>query len=362
MKRLSHTVCVVVVTSLVGLGTLQARSLDSLTQSATLVVLGSTTRAAEAGGKTVFDIAVDRVLKGTFMGVTIQAAVDGSYAAYADGKTYTGLWFLVREGQSWKALPARSRGRVVSIAQLVYPTAAVPSEVEVMSSDTPLERAALQVAAAADPAKNDQLPGMLLEALGTLDTPAIRRLLKLKLNSQSAREQAEATAALLVRGEIDALKHILANAQQMARVAEAEDVSRMLKVMFRNPDPEAVRLLIQIAGEAKLPMEWRDAAVSALRAMHPAEAMPFFASLLESENADWRMLAVFAISAFVNGAPMQTSANIASMEYLQLVLPAPFKTEETVKHYAFRRASENQEARLVAFWRQWWADNYKRLQ
>jgi hypothetical protein len=100
--------------------------------------------------------------------------------------------------------------------------------------------------------------------------------------------------------------------------------------------------------------------VLALPHCHPPRrwAAAFLATLLSDPNATLRVEAVGGMSAFANGLPIQTPAGVASMAALQLPASAPYKTPETVAHFAMgSTAIEANEASYVSFWKGWWAQN-----
>jgi hypothetical protein len=90
--------------------------------------------------------------------------------------------------------------------------------------------------------------------------------------------------------------------------------------------------------------------------------MPYLAALLDDPDPDLRVEAVGGIGAFANGLPVQTAASLASMSYLQPSSNAPYRTADTVAHFAMgTRAIEKDEASYVAFWKSWWDQNRARL-
>ena len=66
-----------------------------------------------------------------------------------------------------------------------------------------------------------------------------------------------------------------------------------------------------------------------------------------------RMKGVFGISSFANGCLSQTPDNVASLAYIVLPASAPYQTAETIANFGFRRGPDDEEARLVSFWSSW---------
>jgi hypothetical protein len=133
-----------------------------------------------------------------------------------------------------------------------------------------------------------------------------------------------------------------------------------LRDSFRDLSPGAVTQLAALAANPGF-AELRPAAVRALAAIHTREALPALTALLQSGDPDERMSGVSGISSFANGCPAQTPDNVASLEYLQFKNPSPYRTPETIAHFAFRRGPADQEAELVSFWSGWWAAHRSEL-
>jgi hypothetical protein len=128
-----------------------------------------------------------------------------------------------------------------------------------------------------------------------------------------------------------------------------------LRESFRNPDPGTVTELAKWS--ANVTGDVRNAAIRALTSIHTREALPFLATLLGSTDPQEQAQAVIGLSAFANACPMQTAANVVSMAYLHCPGSPIYTTPETKANYAFRIGTPEQEASLVSFWKQWWANH-----
>jgi hypothetical protein len=134
----------------------------------------------------------------------------------------------------------------------------------------------------------------------------------------------------------------------------ASDVVSALASSWRDLTPAAVQQLATFAAGALAGSDIRSAAVRALAAIHTRETLPFLASLLFSADANEQVLAVYGLSAFANGCPVQTRDNVVSMAYLQCTQPSTYKTSETVANFGFRPGPPDEESALVSFWKTWW--------
>lgn len=92
----------------------------------------------------------------------------------------------------------------------------------------------------------------------------------------------------------------------------------------------------------------------ALAAIHTKEALAFLASLLNSGDSEEQERAVYGVSAFANGCPIQTRENVVSMAYLQCDQPRPYRTSETIANFGFRPGPPDEESALASFWKAWW--------
>jgi hypothetical protein len=68
--------------------------------------------------------------------------------------------------------------------------------------------------------------------------------------------------------------------------------------------------------------------------------------------------AIGGMGAFANGLPVQTTAGVASLAFLQVPASAPYKTAETMANFAMgSTAIETNEASYLSFWNGWWSSN-----
>jgi hypothetical protein len=86
--------------------------------------------------------------------------------------------------------------------------------------------------------------------------------------------------------------------------------------------------------------------------------VPWLAELLDDPDVSLRLEGISGMSLFANGLPVQTAATPGSLEYLQLQAGAPYRTPDTLANFAVgTQAISRNEAKYLAFWKQWWAAN-----
>jgi hypothetical protein len=132
---------------------------------------------------------------------------------------------------------------------------------------------------------------------------------------------------------------------------------------FRATDANSIAVAGQAAADTTNPsLPFRQAAAHALAAIHTAAALPYLDALLEDPDFNLRVEAIGGIGAFANGLPVQTSAGVPSLAYLQFPATAPYKTADTVANFALgTQAIAKKEASYLSFWRDWWLQNRAKL-
>jgi hypothetical protein len=106
-----------------------------------------------------------------------------------------------------------------------------------------------------------------------------------------------------------------------------------IRDQFRADNAGSVTAAGLFAVNTGLPLEFRRATAHALAAIHTLSAVPYLAALLDDQDSELQIEAVGGIGSFANGLPSQTSANTASLAYLQFAPNAPFRTTETVAKF-----------------------------
>lgn len=340
---------------------LNSAGLDYLTANADAVVVGSVTSRVEGPREVSFTINIERVLSGNVPGTAVSVA--HSWAGLLRGPSRTieqsiyGIWFLSGGPvEAWDVLTARPRG-VRTVLGLFLPISRGPaSGPYAYPAGTPLLDALVYEVAAGLQA-TDEDPGLLLGAFDSMDTPAVRAVLKTCLASSKPALQAVGLAASIERKTPGAIQQLARLWPAISADPNKQYVVSALRDSWRDPTPDAVRQLVSLAAAEPVGSDLLTAAVWALAAIHTKETLPFLAALLHSASPDEQARSVYGLSAFANGCPMQTNGNIVSMAYLQCDQPSAYKTTETVANFGFRTGTQDQQSTLVSFWRNWWANH-----
>ena len=96
----------------------------------------------------------------------------------------------------------------------------------------------------------------------------------------------------------------------------------------------------------------------ALASIHTRATLPYLAALLDDPVLDLRAEAVGGMASFANGLPVQITADLTSMRYLQFPEKAPYLTPETRANFGMGKFTiEQDEARYLSCWRTWWAEH-----
>lgn len=343
---------------------LQGEGLDFLASHASAVVAGSVTSRVESVSQVSFTIRVTRVLSGSVPGPTVSVVHPWTGLLRGPARTIDqplyGIWFLSKGASgNWDVLPARAAWSRSAIGLFLPASPTPPTGFYAYAAGTPLLPALVyETAAAVESANAD--PELLVDAFDSMDTPEVRKVLISCLSSGSIALQAVGIAGSLERGMPGAIGQLVRLWPALSGDSHGARVAWALRDSWRDPAPAAIQELAAFAAGAAAGSDIREAAVRALAAIHTKETLPFLASLLSGGDASEQERAVYGLSAFANGCPMQATNNTVSMSYLQCDQPSVYKTEDTRAHFGFRPGPPDQEAALATYWQAWW-DSHSEL-
>jgi hypothetical protein len=309
-------------------------------------------------------IKVDRVIKGdgSLESAEVLHRWNGSILDSTpqriDAHLY-GIWFLRRTQYSnWDVFS--TTGRDAMISDLFFPADPLPKEPAVQRKNVgPEMNVVLELVAAYRSQAAGR--GNVLNTIASFDVPIDGKIVQELIQSSDARDRIIGIVLEIRASHFDGLQQLILDLPSISRSNDRAFVVSSLKHDFRDDSPSSVSELVRIAGSSSYETDIRDAALTALVAIHSKEALPFLASMLFSDDPAQQMEGVFGLSSFANGCPMQTPRNTATMEYLDCKNPSSFRTADTVAAFAFRRGTPDQEAQLVQFWRAWWNSNKGRI-
>lgn len=356
MKHLLTTVltCFLVCS---GTGTLlRAASLSDLTPSASAIVVGGVTSRVQSASSVSFDINVERVLSGAVSGRAVhvfhQWRQDPTIPIGTFNYSLHGIWFLTAPtGSAWDVLPATTG---FTVASLYLPALAQRPSGAYKYPDGSSLQDVLTYEIAAGVVGTGSDPGVLLEALGTLDSAAIETVLANLRTSQNPALRAVGLAGSVLRAQPGALTNIVQMWPNIGADPHSALVVTMLRDAWRASDATSVEELSAISGNPALPDEIRSASLRALSSIHTPEALPALAALLNSPSPSEQTLGIFGLASFANGCPIQTRDNTASLAYLFCNPSGPYGNQETLQNFALAGASTTQLSKAISFWQQWW--------
>jgi hypothetical protein len=334
--------------------------LEQLNANTTAIIVGSVTSRIEGPEQVVFTIGVARVLKGNIASSSVSVVHPWAgllrRAGQVVNQSLFGIWFLTANDASgnWGVRVARPSAGVRTMLGLYLPASpALPTGAYAYPPGTALIDALVYETAAGVQSANAD-PELLWGAFDSMDTPTIRAILTTSLSSKNPGTQAVGLTGSLERGLPGAIQHLVDLWPAINTDAHASDVVSALASSWRDATPAPVQQLAAFAAEAPAGSDIRSASVRALAAIHTKETLPLLASLLSSTDANEQERAVYGLSAFANGCPMQTPDNVVSMAYLQCTQPSTYRTTETLANFGFRPGSPDKETVLVSFWQTWW--------
>ena len=340
---------------------IHAAVITDLAARADAIVVGSIETRIDTQDSVSFDLLIERVIKGE--SITSPVHVNHSwrrrvllpitFPSQID-MHIEGIWFLRRTAGDWDILSAAGPdGLMPSLYLPAVPV--VPTFYQYSSSTSIPDKVVLEVAAALR--AGDLHPETLLYALGSRDSPAANMALTDFLQAPNVAFRSVALASLLTRGKSGSVGKLSEMWSTIREDTSKSYVIAAIRDSFRDTTPSSVQQMVAIADTPEIDADLRGAVVHALVSIHSKEALPFLASLLSSQDPNEQMNAVIGLSSFANGCPMQTPANVTSMDYIQFRNPSPYRTRQTIAAFAFGPVTSERESELVAFWTEWWNQN-----
>jgi hypothetical protein len=347
-------------------GVVARHSLVDLVNYADLIVVGTASHGIQTGEVLGFALQLDRVLKGdpTLAGTTIHAdwALRGvdevTNQLSPQAVSGTGLWFLRNAANGWVLLPVSDGYLQVSDTFIPTPVGPISTPYSYGSAATAVDKVAAELCAAVEAADGGGTDFYTLH-LGLLDqlgSPVIQVLYRRMATSSSPKQKILGLSGLIRAGSAAALTSVASSDSLLGQYPIEEGVLLgSIRNTFRAADPVSISVLGQAATSTKLPIPLRTAAAHALASIHTTTSLPYLATLLNDASSDLQAEAIGGFSAFANGLPVQTSADVPSLRYLQLPDSAPYKTADTVANFAMgSQAISQNEATYLSFWRAWW--------
>jgi len=340
----------------------RAATVNDYASTADTIVIGRVTDRFEGPSGASFDIAVEKILKGSLPGQSVHVShswprtggiIIGDIPRRVNGQI-RGIWFLQHTASSdWDALVARSfPGVIGSIYWPVVET--LPAEYRYAADASLADVLTFEFAAGLEVAGN---PTEMIGATGPLNTPALQSVFAHWLGSQKVAFQAAGLAGMLNGGQQDAIPQLARLWPTIAADQSRHYVLSALRNSFRDSTPSSVQQLAKLADASATSTELRKAAIWALASIHTSESLPFLATLLMSSDPGEQGRGVSGLSSFANGCPSQTPENVKSLDYLQFKNPSPYRNAETMANFAIpvnNLPGDPKLLQLVSFWTAWW--------
>jgi hypothetical protein len=358
-------------------GIFASQSVQALSQTADAIVVGSASGTLVWGSGANLSLNVTRVVKGpsAIAGAPIAVRWDmggpngllvqpGATAPV----TGNGIWFLRNNAGSWSLLPVAQGS--IGFEQTYYPApiSPLPGIYAYAPTAALQDKLAAEVGAAVESLignYNYQLYGLLSGDLDKLNSSVTSVLYQRLTNSASVPQQLLGLAGLIRTGAFSGIASAVSFSAGSfsSHALEYGILLSAVRDEFRPSDPPSIALLGQAATDQNNPnTALREAAAHALASVHSAATLPYLAALLQDPDTTLRVEGIRGMAAFANGLPVQTSAQVASLSFLQLPASAPYKTADTMTHFALgSTAIERNEASYLSFWQQWWQQNQASL-
>jgi hypothetical protein len=350
-------------------GIVVPQSLATLEREADLIVVGSATGGNNTGSDWALTIQVSRVVKGdsALAGQVIPAAWTSPAGrrpvpAGASLATNPGLWFLKRSSSAWGVLPWMQGDVQVTQIFIEVPAGPIAEAYSYGRQTAVLDSVASEVCAAIEggvpAAARLALDPALLDEL---NSPAVHAYYQRAATSTEPGSKILGLSGLIRSGDATALRSAMQSLPVSANYQREYGVLlSSVRHEFRSADSASVTALGQAISGTSIPLPFRRAAARALAAIHNAATLPYLAMLLDDPDFELRVEAIGGLGAFANGLPVQTTADVPSLRYLQLPKSAPYMTSDTIANLVMRANSRN-EVKYLSFWKTWWLQHRSEL-
>ncbi|MFN0172905.1 MAG: hypothetical protein ACKV22_41535 [Bryobacteraceae bacterium] len=333
----------------------------------TAIVVGAVLGGLQDKDVVSFQLSVKRVLKGDVSPGAVLAARWRSWKSTAPRNVVPlpeGVWFL-RAGSdgAYDVVPVFQG--TIPLGMTYYPTpAAAPSPAYQYTARAPvLDKVALELAWAAEQSDREPMTDFAISrVMRGYDSPAIRAIYQRFAESPKRHLRATGLAGLIRLRDWNALARL---ANEIKTLGSSFQLAEAVMTV-RDPSPEVVRAMARIGLESacneKEGCGYRESAVLMLADVHTRESLPYLAAMLDDKRQRNRGQAVRGFTLYVGNYPIATPERVASGESIRRQTPSKYETEETRLHSHSGLFKDTQEeARIVAFWKSWWARNQVEL-
>ncbi len=174
-------------------------------------------------------------------------------------------------------------------------------------------------------------------------TLAIKQLYAAAEKSANPRLKRAGLATRITDGDDAALVQVRSTSTTIASSDERMVVEQLPYVTDLNA--AGVQALLALASSPAAETQW--AAYATLARLHPPEALPTLAKLLDSPDLRFVSLGVGGLARFANDIP--------SGENHPSVREWKYRTESSMRNAVHDQESLRKNPAIVAFWKQWWA-------
>jgi hypothetical protein len=313
----------------------------------------------------LFRITVLRVLKGTAdgPGMTVSVRLDSAGRQVLDDiDPRFGLLVFLRTQAKGASIPVPFRTTVMTLSDFALPVLKArigASSTRASNSIVTLVASELARAIEADP-NVPALKSLYVGALETLDSNGIPALYERLAHSHLIERRALGIAGLIRRERPSGVIQLAQSWDEIQTAAAADLwlVEYSLQVYYRNPDPSAIGALATIATQTAAKHSLRMSSAYALKAIHTASCLRYFAELIESDDIEIQMEGIRGFGMFANRGPCPESPKSVVTSQITGSEVPPFRTADTVTHGIV--GDDALQANLhayVRFWRDWWAQH-----
>jgi hypothetical protein len=308
MRRIStlSNICPAAIMLLIAAGLIHATTLSDMATTADAIVLGTVSTRTEGPSSVVFDINVEKVLKGDLTSRVVHVSHQWSrgggihigHSPIIQAQLH-GMWSLQRTNTTdWEVLGVKSPDG--TMAGLFWAAPAIlPTFYESLANSSVLDTLVFEVAAGIE--LEGFHPEDMIGATGSVNAPALQAVFAHFLDLPTPAFRSAGLAGMLTGGQKGAITRLVQVWPTISTDPSRSHVLSALRDFFRDPTPTFVQQLAEFANLNPTSTELRRASVWALSAIHSKDSLPFLASLLHSSDPVEQARGVFGLSSFRMG-------------------------------------------------------------
>jgi HEAT repeat protein len=337
---------------------LQASQVNQLALKADVVVVAKASSITSNPLGVSITLEIERVLKGSQIGSTIQAAApDRSLVGQFERSC--GIWFLQQQDGKLNVIPVERSSPLGALRMTA--SCSVPQSYSYSPQANVVDKTLSEIAESAELLEGKRYQAMrLFTALRGSGSPLEAQVMQRLITSQSLELRAVALGLQIAQGNVAGLNRA---ELEIPNVRSSAALVIYLTALSDFSAPAGVPSLGRLATNSSNELAVRRAAARALKTIHSVPALNFLHILLDHSDKEIRENAVSGFSLFRLGIPPGLKGAAFDRALLAAADPAGKLSSSSDREgiHLGKFADEAEESALINFYKAWWPKNAGRF-